>query len=120
MQGPQIGISTWHSELETLSLGAREAAAWGLIGHRSDCGRRELRSLATLPHFTLSVAGAREHSDHGRVRDAAGPMSETCVPEGSSYPRRSCRGLHQHRDPRVGDAARAMLHRDLRVTLIDA
>lgn len=48
--------------------------------------RRELQSLPTLPHFTLSVAGAREHSDHGRVRDAAGPMSEICVPEGSSCP----------------------------------
>lgn len=47
--------------------------------------RRELQSLPTLPHFTLSVAGALEHSDHGRVRDA-GPMSETWMPEGSSYP----------------------------------
>lgn len=26
VQGPQIGISTWHSKLEALSLGAREAA----------------------------------------------------------------------------------------------
>jgi hypothetical protein len=75
------------------------------LGTRASRGRRE----------RLNASADDEQGDHRDDR----PRAFSPVTGRSVYPSTELSRFHEHRDPRVGDAARAILQRDLRVTLVD-